>query len=128
MKKIGREVLFLKTGKGNPRNGEGTFLRLKDNSILFVYSKFSGNDWHDECSADIAAFTSYDEGETWVDERILFAHDENSRNYMCPSLVRMNNGDVGIIYLLLATVTITNGTNVVLKVWSLYRGNVSMGM
>lgn len=35
---------------------------------------------------------------------------------------------VGIIYLLRATVTVTNGTNVVLKVWSLYRGNVSMGM
>jgi len=99
MKKIGREVLFLAAKDCNPRNGEGTFLRLKDNSILFVYSKFLGNDWHDECSADIAALISYDEGETWVDERILFAHDENSRNYMCPSLVRMNNGDVGIVYL-----------------------------
>lgn len=99
MKKIGKEVLFLNVKEGNPRNGEGTFLRLKDNSILFVYSKFSGNDWHDECSADIVALTSYDEGESWTDERILFAHDENSRNYMCPSLIRMNNGDVGIIYL-----------------------------
>ncbi len=99
MKKIGREVLFLNSKEGNPRNGEGTFLRLKDNSVLFVYSKFSGNDWHDECSADIAAFTSYDEGETWVDERIIFAHDEGARNYMCPSLIRMNNGDVGLIFL-----------------------------
>ena len=99
MKKIGREVLFLNSKEGNPRNGEGTFLRLKDNSILFVYSKFSGNDWHDECSADIAAFTSYDEGETWVDERIIFAHDEGARNFMCPSLIRMNNGDVGLVYL-----------------------------
>lgn len=99
MKKIGREVLFLAAKDGNPRNGEGTFFRLKDNSILFVYSKFSGNDWHDECSADIAALISRDEGETWADERIIFAHDENSRNYMCPSLVRMNNGDVGLIYL-----------------------------
>ena len=26
MKKIGREVLFLKAQEGNPRNGEGTFL------------------------------------------------------------------------------------------------------
>ncbi len=99
MKKIGREVLFLASKEGNPRNGEGTFLRLNDNSILFVYSKFSGNDWHDECAADIAAFNSYDDGETWTDERIIFAHDENSRNYMCPSLVRMNNGDVGLIFL-----------------------------
>ena len=97
--KIGREVLFLDSKEGNPRNGEGTFLRLKDNSILFVYSRFTGNDWHDECAADIAAFTSYDEGETWTDDRVIFAHDENARNYMCPSLIRMNNGDVGLIFL-----------------------------
>ncbi len=99
MKKIGREVLFLSSKEGNPRNGEGTFLRLKDGSILFVYSKFSGNDWHDECAADIAALTSYDQGETWVNERIIFMHDEDSRNYMCPSLIRMNNGDVGLVFL-----------------------------
>ncbi|MBQ4604367.1 MAG: exo-alpha-sialidase, partial [Clostridia bacterium] len=99
MKKIGREVLFISSKDGNPRNGEGTFLRLKNNSILFVYSKFSGNDWHDECAADIAAFTSYDDGETWTDERIIFKHDDDSRNYMCPSLLRMNNGDIGLIYL-----------------------------
>lgn len=99
MKKTGREVLFLASKKDNPRNGEGTFIRLKDGAILFVYSKFSGNDWNDECAADIASFTSYDEGETWTDERIIFRHDEFSRNYMCPSLIRMNNGDVGLIFL-----------------------------
>ena len=99
LNKIGREVMFLGSKEGNPRNGEGTFLRLKDNSILFVYSRFTGDDWHDECAADIAAFTSYDEGETWTDERIIFAHDEGARNFMCPSLVRMNNGDLGLIYL-----------------------------
>ncbi len=99
MKKIGHEVLFLNSKEGNPRNGEGTFIRLNDGAILFVYSKFSGNDWHDECAADIASLISYDEGETWVDERIIFRHDDNSRNYMCPSLVRMNNGDVGLIFL-----------------------------
>jgi len=97
--KIGREVLFINAKDGNPRNGEGSFLRLEDNSILFAYTKFSGNDWHDECTADIVALTSYDEGENWVDERVLFTHDENSRNYMCVSLIRMNNGDVGLIYL-----------------------------
>ena len=99
MKKIGREVLFLKAKNGNPRNGEGTFLRLKKGAILFVYSKFSGNDWNDECAADIASFTSYDEGETWVEGRIIFKHDNESRNFMCPSLIRMNNGDVGLIFL-----------------------------
>lgn len=99
MKIIGREVLFLSSKEGNPRNGEGTFLRLKNGAVLFVYSKFSGNDWHDECTADIASLTSYDDGETWVEDRIIFRHDDDSRNYMCPSLIRMNNGDVGLIFL-----------------------------
>ena len=95
----GREVLFLHTNKETPRNGEGTFLRLKNGAILFVYTKFSGSDWHDEASADIAALTSFDEGETWVKPRIIVHHDEASRNLMCPSLIRMNNGDVGLIFL-----------------------------
>ncbi len=99
MKKIGREVLFLKAVDGNPRNGEGSFLRLNNGSILYAYTRFTGSDWNDDCAADIAALISYDEGETWTDERILFHHDENSRNLMEPNLLRLNNGDVGIIYL-----------------------------
>ena len=35
MKKVGRQVHFIPTGKNNPRNGEGSFIRLKNNSILF---------------------------------------------------------------------------------------------
>ena len=99
MKKIGREVLFLNTGENNPRNGEGTFLRLKNGAILFAYSRFSGKSWDDADSADIASLTSYDEGETWVESKILFEHDEKSKNYMAPTLLRMNNGDVGIVFL-----------------------------
>ncbi len=98
-KLTGREVLFLHTNKKTPRNGEGTFLRLKNGAILFVYTKFSGCDWHDEASADIAALTSFDEGETWENPRIIIPHGEDSRNLMCPSLIRMNNGDAGLIFL-----------------------------
>ena len=99
MKKIGREVLFLKAVDGNPRNGEGAFIRLNNNAIMFAYTRFIGSDWADDCEADIAALFSYDEGETWGDERILFYHDENSRNLMEPNFIRMNNGDLGIVYL-----------------------------
>lgn len=96
---IGKEVLFLHTDDKTPRNGEGTFIRLKNGGILFAYTAFSGNDWHDEASADIAALTSFDEGETWGNPRIILRHDESSRNLMCPSLIRMNNGDIGLIFL-----------------------------
>lgn len=95
----GYETLFLHTNTKTPRNGEGTFLKLKNNSILFVYTKFSGDDWHDEASADIAALVSFDEGESWVNPKIILHHDEESRNLMCPSLLRMNNGDVGLLFL-----------------------------
>lgn len=96
---IGRYVLFLHTNEKTPRNGEGTFLRVKSGAILFVYTKFSGSGWHDEASADIASLTSFDEGETWVNPRIIIHHDETSKNLMCPSLIRMNNGDIGLIFL-----------------------------
>ena len=43
MKQIGREVCFLRSGKGNPRNGECSFLRLLDGRIMCVYSKYYGN-------------------------------------------------------------------------------------
>lgn len=99
MKKIGREVLFLAPKENNPRNGEGTFLRLMDGSILFVYSGFTGEYWGDDCPSDIRGIYSYDEGETWVNDRVLLVHDEASANYMCPSLLRMGNGDLGLFYL-----------------------------
>lgn len=87
------------TDKKTPRNGEGTFLRLRNGAVFFVYTKFSGSIWHDDASADIAALISFDEGETWVDTGIIIHHDETSRNLMCPSLIRMNNGDMGIVFL-----------------------------
>ena len=96
---IGREVLFLHTNKTTPRNGEGTFLRLMNGAILFAYTRFSGDEWHDDAAADIAALTSFDEGETWKDSRIIIEHDETSRNLMCPSLLRMKNGDIGLVFL-----------------------------
>ncbi len=98
-KNTGRQVLFLGADRETPRNGEGTFIRLNDGRIMFVYSRFSGGTWFDDSAADIAALFSSDEGETWTTPEILFSHDENSANYMCPSLFRMADGNVGVIYL-----------------------------
>lgn len=99
MKKIGREVLFLETGEGNPRNGEGTFARLKDGSILFAYTEYYGEDWADEAIARISAVKSYDEGETWTEPYILLEKDDRAQNYMSPSLVRLSDGGLGMIFL-----------------------------
>lgn len=97
MKKIGKEVLFLTAKEGNPRNGEGAFLRIHENTIMYVYSKYEGNDWNDHCPADLYAVYSYDEGETWQNETLIVKHD--SANVMCASLLQFDNGDIGCFYL-----------------------------
>ncbi len=97
MKKIGREVLFLTASDENPRMGEGAFLRLKDGRIMYAYSKFIG-DMHDHAVADIVALYSADEGETWGGERTIVFHCDQARNRMCPNLVRLNDGGIGLMH------------------------------
>lgn len=99
MKKLGREVLFLPCTEGNPRNGEGSFLRLKDGGILFCYTEYDGDSWADHATANLASYVSYDEGETWGDHRILVKKPEEALNVMSTSLLRMENGDIGLFYI-----------------------------
>lgn len=98
MKKVGHQVLFLPTGPSNLRNGEGTFLRRKDGSILFAYTAYYG-DWDDHSTASISAYISYDEGDSWDGPRVLVDSDPNALNVMSASLLRMNNDDIGLFYI-----------------------------
>ena len=97
MKKIGKEVLFLEAKGDNPRNGEGSFLRIDENTIMYAYTKYEGEDWNDHCPADICALYSYDDGESWQDEKMIVKHD--STNVMSASCLRFGNGDIGVFYL-----------------------------
>lgn len=99
LEKIGREVAFLHTSKTNPRNGEGSFLRLSDGSIIHAYTEYYGEGWADHCQARISAVYSYDDGESWSEPRILIEKDETAQNIMSVSLFRMADGKVGAIYL-----------------------------
>ncbi len=99
MKKIGREVHFLKTGVGNPRNGEGSFIRLLDGRILYAYTKYYGESGSDEATARIDAIYSADEGESWSLSTPLLEKGEGDLNLMSVSLMRMQNGDLGVLYL-----------------------------
>ena len=99
MKQIGREVCFLRTGKHNPRNGECSFIRLRDGGIMCVYTKYYGDDWTDHSIARLEAIDSYDEGETWSESRILIEKDKDALNLMSVSLIRLENGDLGVLYL-----------------------------
>lgn len=102
MKKIGKEVLFLPASEKNPRNGEGAFIRLKDNTIMFAYTQYCGDnidEWLDHSPARIAACYSKDEGETWSEPRVLFEKSDDECNIMSLSFVRMSNDEIGVLYL-----------------------------
>ena len=107
MKKIGREVLLLKTTEINPRNGEGSFIKLSDGSVLFGFTEFIGSTREDEENARISAVISKDNGETWSERFILFEKPMNAVNIMSLSFLRMKNGDIGAFYI----IKIADGTD-----------------
>ncbi len=95
--KCGRQVYRIPTSDKNRRNSEGAFVRLKNGAILFAYSRF-GFSSEDDGSSDIYGITSYDDGDTWGNNHLILTPDGNSDNIMCPSFIRMQNGDLGMIY------------------------------
>lgn len=99
MRKVGRQTLMLEAAAGNPRNGEGAFIRLKNGAIMYAYSRYGDISNDDHAPAEAAAVFSADEGETWSGCRILFPRENGAANNMCISLLRMNSGDIGLFYL-----------------------------
>lgn len=99
MKKVGREVLFLSTGENNPRNGEGSFIKLNDGSILFGYTEFLGDNRDDDGESRMCCVKSFDNGESWSNKKVLFPKPKEALNIMCLSFLRMNNGDLGAFYI-----------------------------
>ncbi|MCI9594030.1 MAG: exo-alpha-sialidase [Lachnospiraceae bacterium] len=90
----------------NPRNSEGAFLALPDGSIFFVYSRFKGERLEDWAPSDICLTISTDGGRSFGGERILFTcEEENAVNIMSLSLLKMNNGEIGLFYLLRSAYT-----------------------
>ena len=100
MKKIGRQVHFIPTSENNLRNGEGSFIRLNNGSLMLAYTEFYGDDWEDEATARFVSIVSHDEGETWGDKSVLFEKPEDAVNIMSFSFLRMNNGDIGAFYII----------------------------
>lgn len=88
------------------RHSEGDFLRLNDGRILFVYSRFTES-YDDGAPSDLVASYSNDEGETWTEpEDVIPASLFKTDNVMSVSLMRMQNGDVGLFYIVKQTKTI----------------------
>ena len=89
--------------EGNPRNSEGSFLRLDDGRIAFAYSQYIGDSAHDHAACRIACIYSHDNGESFDTEHIetlVCAEEYGEKNVMSVTLRRMENGDIGLFYLL----------------------------
>ena len=99
MKKIGKEVAFFATNDKVSRNGEGAFIRLNDGRIMYALTEFISPKWGDNTESQIVAYYSSDEGETWGDKRVLLKKTEQEVNLMSVTLVRLNNGDLGLIHI-----------------------------
>ena len=104
---LGAVVRDIGPRAGNPRNSEGAFLDIPE-GLLFVYSRFRGDTAADHARADLALLRSLDGGRSFLDEGVtLTCEGEGGVNMMCPSLMRMENGDVGLFYLVRITYTMT---------------------
>jgi sialidase-1 len=99
MGNIGKIVLELKPSIGNPRNSEGAFYTINGGHILFIYSKFCGDTDADDGNSCIACRESFDLGETWSEDKVLFrSEDHKAKNIMSVSLLPMTNGNIGLFY------------------------------
>lgn len=89
--------LAIQPAPGAPRNSEGDIIRLPDDSLALVYTKFTGGS-HDASSASLAIRTSQDEGVTWSADRILL-ENEGSANVMSVSLLAGQDDSTFLFYL-----------------------------
>ena len=97
---IGKIIRDLVPTKENRRNSEGAFITLKNGDILFAYSRYNEDGYLDGCACDIYAIISHDNGETFGEPFLLYSKDTvKTDNIMSVSLMRMQNGDLGMFFL-----------------------------
>lgn len=87
--------------ENNPRNSEGDFAILKDGSILFAYSRYTGNSSEDHAPCDIAGLISHDGGNSFepLPYLLVCAKEHNTKNIMSVSFCRLKNGTLCLFYL-----------------------------
>jgi hypothetical protein len=97
---IGKIVKTIEWSENNYRNSEGSFIQIGQR-IYFAYSRYRraiNNDDHDP--SDIALIVSDDNGETFSAEKIILTPEEcGGTNIMSTSLLKMQDGSVGLFYL-----------------------------
>ncbi len=94
-----RVVLRIPTGENNPRNSEGASVLLKDGSVLHIYTHYYGTKGGDHDSAFLASRVSHDCGKSWSEKDVTVLENEGKMNIMSVSLLRLNDGRLGMWYL-----------------------------
>lgn len=87
----------------NPRNSEGDFIELQDGRVLFIYTHFTSGGDHG--TASLAGRFSHDGGQTWSDQDVQIVENEGDMNVMSVSLLRLQNGDIALFYLVKNSLT-----------------------
>jgi hypothetical protein len=96
----GRIILDLPPTEDNNRNSEGAFIHLRDGKLLFAWSRYGADGRSDWAAADIYGMISADDGESFSQPFPILTHRQNdAENVMSVSFLRMNNGDIGMFYL-----------------------------
>jgi Neuraminidase (sialidase) len=90
-------VFGVEPSQANPRNSEGSFVRLKSGRILFYYSQFYGGSG-DETPARIAGIHSDDDGRTWSQPETIVKNTA-AGNIMSVSLLRLASGKIAFFYI-----------------------------
>ena len=97
---IGKIICDLAPTPQNRRNSEGAFITLKNGDILFAYSRYGNEGYKDGCSCEVYAKISSDNGESFSEPFLLYAKATvQADNIMSVSLMRMQNGDIGMFFL-----------------------------
>lgn len=93
-------TLRLEPGPGNTRNSEGDFVRLRDGTWMFVYTRFRGGSGDDHDRAELCARFSRDDGRTWSPGDVTVVANEGGFNVMSVTLRRLPlTNEIGLFYL-----------------------------
>jgi len=92
------KLQLLPPSKNNPRNSEGSIIRLADGRLFLAYTHFYGGPM-DYSPAYIAGRYSDDGGRTWSEDCTV-VENEGNENVMSVSLLRLASGEIGLFYLL----------------------------
>ena len=85
-----------------PRHSEASIIERNDSSLLMAWqhhTKSAVSDCSDQLPSDISMAESYDEGKTWVNERVVVDMKHGCVNVYSPSVLRNTDGSISLYFM-----------------------------